>query len=234
MKKLTTIAIAVIMMTLFTPKVLALEPEQCGKAYGRFTNLSFVYSHLNQEGYPKLHSDIGFAFSKGNTYYLHKPIAGLLRFGIDATWVDLSYAKYKVEERLIGYTEAYNKFNVNEIDYGMQIGASATVNLFKRFQTNAYFRYSPTLLLMVNNSEIQAGFANLFNTGLAVTYGRVGLGIEERFGSSKMRSYFLEEDEYNDDYNYDDDYNDDWTGIIGKRKLLTKLSSLRAFITFRF
>lgn len=211
------------LMLLFASKSYALDPDECGKAYGKYTNISFVYNHLDQEGYPKLHSDMGFAFTKGNTYYLHRPIAGLLRFGIDVAWLDLSYDNFKVKERLVDTELIINKFDIHDLDMGMQIGASATVNLFKRFQTNVYFRYNPSLVLMYNNDELQCGFANLFNTGVCATYGRVGLGIEARFGSSKMNSYFANEDE---------DVND-WTDVIGSRKLTTKFSGLRAYISFR-
>lgn len=224
--KITKTVFLTLLLALFVSKAYALDPDECGNARGKFTNLSFVYNHLDQEGYPKLHSDKGFAFTKGNTYYLHRPIAGCLRFGIDAAWMDLSYDNFKVEERLIGTQETVNSFDIHHIDMGMQVGLSATVNLFKRFQANVYFRYNPSLVLMYNNDELQGGFANLYNTGVCATYGRVGLGIEARFGSSKMNSYFA--NEY-DDY---DDVND-WTDIIGSRKLTTKFSGLRAYISFR-
>ncbi len=224
MTKTTKAIILTFMLALFAPKAFALDPDECGKAHGRFTNISFVYNHLNQDGYAKLHSDQGFAFTKGNTYYLNRPIAGCLRFGIDAAWIDLSYDNFKVEERLIGSDKTFNKFDIHHLDIGMQVGLSATVNLFKRLQANAYFRYNPGLAMMYNNDEAQWGFANMFNTGVCVTYARIGLGIEGRFGSSKMKSYFA-------NTNAD---GDDWTDMIGSRKVATKFSGLRAYISFRF
>lgn len=223
MNRIKFFLIALVMLIPFQ-SALALDAEECGKPRGRFTNLGFAYTHLNQEGYPKLHSDLGFSLSKGTTYHLHKPIAGCLRFGIDATWFDLTYENYKVREH---YLNDIDDFSIHHIDLGLQVGPSVTVNLFRRFQAHAYFRYAPTLALMYNNDELQAGFANMFTGGVCVSYGVIGVGIESRFGSSKMNSYFE-----NDDY-YDSD-SEDWTDAIGSRKVKTKFSGLRAYISFRF
>lgn len=215
---------------LSAPKAFALDPDECGKANGRYTNLSFVYTVLDQKNDQKFHSNVGFSFTKGTTYYVTKPISGFLRVGIDATWVDIAYTQYKVEERYFAsYDNSYHSiddYSIHELDFAMQVGVSATANLFKRMQANVYFRYSPTMTLMANAEELQAGFANFFNPGIAVTYGRVGLGIEARFGFSKMQSYFADDDS-------DDDYSD-WTDAIGKRKISTGFSGVRTYLTFRF
>ena len=43
-------------------------------------------------------SDFGAAIVWGKTYYLHKkPLAGMIKFGIDWSWMDLNYAQYKLE-----------------------------------------------------------------------------------------------------------------------------------------
>ena len=34
------------------------------------------------------------------TYYLHKPLLNMIKFGIDATWFDISYAKYSEPMRM--------------------------------------------------------------------------------------------------------------------------------------
>lgn len=47
-------------------------------------------------GNQKAKLDAGFALHMGRTYYLHKkPIANMIKFGIDWTYFDISYAKYK-------------------------------------------------------------------------------------------------------------------------------------------
>ncbi len=213
-----------LMLAMTCQNAFALDAEKCGKPRGRFTNLSFAYSHLDQEGYPKLHSDVGFSLSKGTTYHLHRPIAGFLRFGIDAVWFDLTYDNYKVRKHSLYDIDEYS---IHHIDLGLQAGPSVTVNFFRRLQATAYFRYNPTLALMYNNDELQAGFANMFTGGVCVSYGIIGLGIETRFGSSKMKSYFENEDFLDSD-------SEDWTDVIGSRKVSTKFSGLRAYISLRF
>lgn len=222
MRRILAFSAALMLLMALATNASALCREECGEPRGRFTNLGFAYSHLNQEGYPKLHSDVGFSLSKGTTYHLHRPIAGFLRFGIDAAWFDITYDNYKVKEISIYGTDEYS---IHHVDLGLQVGPSVTVNFFKRLQATAYFRYNPTLALMYNNDELQAGFANMFTGGVCVSYGIIGLGIESRFGQSKMNSYFQ-----NDDF-YD---SDDWTDAISSRKVKTKFSGLRAYISFRF
>lgn len=46
---------------------------------------------------PDLKSNYGASFTTGRTFYLHKPIGGFLRFGIDVTWFDLNYTNADFE-----------------------------------------------------------------------------------------------------------------------------------------
>lgn len=192
-----------------------------GSPTGRYTNLAFAYSNFKQENYPSLKSDYGFSLIKGTTYYLHKPIAGLLRFGIDATWTDITYTNYKVNEYYSLYEEP-EKYSINQIDVALGAGLSATVNMFKHFQASLYFRYNPTFQMLLNHSEFEGGFANMFSYGLNATYYRVGVGIEGRFGKAKTKTYL--------DLS---DIEDAFTGTT-RHKISTSLSGLRAYICFRF
>lgn len=64
----------------------AQEPEAWRPKY---VNLSFVSQKLDFGEGEKLKSRFGAAFTTGRSYYLHKkPVAGMIRFGIDATWID--------------------------------------------------------------------------------------------------------------------------------------------------
>lgn len=226
--KKAIVCTALAFASLFTATpVFALDAEKCGKPRSRFTNIGFAYSRLDQDGYPKIHSDIGVNLTKGTTYFLHKPIAGCLRFGIDAVWADINYLNYKITEH---WELEDNKFDIHQLDLGMQVGLSATVNLFKRFQAQAYFRYNPCLDLMINDGEMQAGFGNMFVGSACVSYGIIGIGIESRFGFSKNKSFF----NMNELMGGDGD-DDDWSNPFGSgKKLKTTLSGLRAFIQFRF
>lgn len=225
MKKILVLALAAFFSLAGTTKSLALDPQECGKANGRYLDLAFVHMNMTQQYNPKLKSDYGFSFIKGNTYYLHKPIAGFLRFGIDATWTDITYSNYKVNEIYTFYDET-ESYSIHQVDVALGVGVSATANFFKRLQASAYFRYNPTFQMMMNHSEFQGGFANMFTTGVNVTYARIGLGIEARFGKVKTKTY-LDIDDI--DFDFED-------GIhFGEgRKLNTTLSGLRAYICVRF
>ena len=43
----------------------------------------------------RIDCDFGVSLTFGKTYYLHKkPLLNMIKYGIDATWFELSYAKY--------------------------------------------------------------------------------------------------------------------------------------------
>lgn len=57
------------------------------------TNLDIEDPEYGTLGYS---SQAAFSFSFGKTYYLHrKPIAKMIKVGLDVTWLDLNYARYK-------------------------------------------------------------------------------------------------------------------------------------------
>lgn len=72
--------------------------------YGRYKRISYVNQSMTRASYNGLPSvtwkpKSGFGLQIGNTYNLpHKPIGGILKFGIDATWFDVTYSKYKSAE----------------------------------------------------------------------------------------------------------------------------------------
>lgn len=205
-------------------KCFALDPDNCGNPTGKFTDLAFISTTLKQENNPDLKSNYGFSFVKGNTYYLHKPIGGFLRFGIDAVWSDISYTNYKVNEISSKYN-SIDSYNINQIDISAGVGASATFNFFHHLQASIYFRFNPTFEMFINDGKFQGGYASMFNTGVNVTYHRIGLGIEARFGKSKTKTYLDLSD-----MDYDEGFN-----LGGSNdKLATSLSGLRAYVCFRF
>ena len=103
----------------------AQEPEAWRPKY---VNLSFVSQKLDFGEGEKLKSRFGAAFTTGRSYYLHKkPVAGMIRFGIDATWIDLSYANYSREETYDdGYGTEIEKLTAHQAEIGMQVRNSAT------------------------------------------------------------------------------------------------------------
>jgi len=69
--------------------------------YGRYKRISYVVQNMTRAAYDGMPSTkwgpkFGVGLQIGNTYHLpHKPLAGIIKFGIDATWFDVTYAGYK-------------------------------------------------------------------------------------------------------------------------------------------
>lgn len=69
-------------------------------SHGRYKRISYVMQNMTRSAYDGMPSTtwgpkFGIGLQIGNTYYLpHKPLAGIIKFGIDATWWDLTYERY--------------------------------------------------------------------------------------------------------------------------------------------
>ncbi|MCM1310952.1 MAG: hypothetical protein NC301_08015 [Bacteroides sp.] len=62
---------------------------------GRYTRLGYAWSQTADEYSPADKSKFSFFLTKGTTYYFpKKPIANMLKIGIDATWFDIQVSKY--------------------------------------------------------------------------------------------------------------------------------------------
>lgn len=203
--------------------VMASNDQEDMPARTRFTNIGFSATTMKQDGLPKLKSDIGVNLSKGTTYYLHKPIAHRLRFGIEAVWADITYSNYKVTYIDPEYPEYFDKTNMHELEIGMQVGPAVNFNVHRNSELHGYFRYAPSFSGFYNGDEFEAGFANFFVGGASISWKCIGVGIEARFGSSKYKSYFSDSDE--------GDFLEEQSK---SNKIKTKFGGCRAYVTFRF
>lgn len=189
----------------------------------RFTNIGFSAITMKQEGQPKLKSDIGVNLTKGATYYLHKPIAHRLRFGIEAVWADITYSNYKVTYVDLDNPEYNDKTNMHGLEISMQVGPAVNFNVHRNSELHGYFRYAPSFSGFYNGDEFEAGFANFFVGGASISWKCIGVGVEARFGSAKYKSYFSSSDE-----------GDFLEGLSKPGKIKTNFSGCRAYVTFRF
>lgn len=169
MKKLFVIIVA---------SVVAVAAE----AQNRYINISFSGNDMSLEGFPKLKSNYGLSFTAGRTFNL---LGNNLRLGLDVSWIDLNYTNYKIKHITAAYTDNYF-YHQGEIS--MQIGPSLTFNPGYLYM-NVYGRYSPALSCMYDNADLYGNYATLFVTGGSVSYGRVGLGAEYRFGNCMYRNF---------------------------------------------
>ena len=77
------------------------QTEYNNAIWKRKKHISISFSAQNMEDADnplnmKFKSQAGFTFDWGKTFYLHKkPIANLMKIGLDWSWINLSFAKYK-------------------------------------------------------------------------------------------------------------------------------------------
>lgn len=179
----------------------------------KYRNIGFVNTSLEQEETPKLKSNYGVSFTVGKTFYLHKPILGILRFGLDATWIDLNYTNYKIKH--ITYWETENK-QYHQGEASMHIGPSITINPIGKLSIHGYYRYAPSFSVLYTD-DFHYNYATFFVGGASISYGAIGLGFESRHGKCK----------YN---NMDTDGGHDT--VCGNN--IIKYNGWRAYLTFNF
>lgn len=178
----------------------------------------------------KISSKLGGSLTYGRTFFLHKkPLGDMVRIGLDATFVDLSYIQYEDQNRTSTIAiEELSDLETQQAEFGMAFGPSVTIKPSKMLSIHTYFRYAPTYSLLYMNESLSGNLANYFVTGGAVSWGMIGVGIEARFGSCKYKDFtsgFLDSFEVDipDTIQIPD---------VGSRKI--KTSGMRAYLSLRF
>ena len=134
----------------------------------------------------KMKSDFAINYTNGRTFYLHEDeVAGLIRFAIDGTWTEFTYAKYTRPLPVEGKTKGY-KFH--QIDYALNVGPSVHINPIEDVFVHTYFRYAPAYSLFMGDKQVYGNYATYFVTGLSVSYNFIALGFEGRFGNCNYDS----------------------------------------------
>ncbi len=204
MKKVITVLAAIALFSNST----AFSQNKTTKQKSSYVNIAFVTENFSLPTTMTAKSDYGVAVSTGKTYFLHQePIGDMLKFGIDATWIDLNYGKYSMDfEDFLGHNfdtngdmlpdgviDADASSVLHQLQVSMQVGLSFTVDPIDKLSIHGYFRYAPTYAAQYDaEDEIYGGYSTNFVTGGTVYYGRVGLGAEYRFGGGDL-SYLGEQ-----------------------------------------
>jgi len=172
--------------------VLANGQTRPGKKY---LNVGYSSQTLrleeDKEGLFELKSKVGATFNAGRTYFLTKaPVAKLLNFGIDWTFIDLNYTQFKPSNEDFDEEESSK---VQKAEIGMQVGPSVHLSIQGGFSVSAYLRYAPSYSLMYADEEFSSGYAGLMVAGLSANYTAFGFGIENRWGSASHNFKLNEE-----------------------------------------
>lgn len=182
---------------------------QEGSFYRKYRNIGWTSMGVDSNGELQ-HSDIGVSYTSGRTYFLHgKPIAGILKIGIDATWSDITYSRYQGVRFNEGMPYAAKW---HQIEYSLHVGPSVALNPVGKLNINAYFRYAPTFSMRYSKGEdvaLMGNYATMFVTGGMVSWGIIGIGAEYRFGKCG------------------------YSNFIGSEASPAEMSGFRAFVSLR-
>lgn len=190
----------------------------------RFIGLNFVSSDLSVGDFPgKLKSSYGFAFNNGTTYLLHKkPFWGVLKIGLDATWIDINYVKYQstgIYDN--GYHGGYGNYGdygsyedylddeglgtgTHKLDIGLGVGPSLVyapfvnkTNALKDLKAKLYVHFTPSASALIidegGDSSVHWGFSPVINFGGLIQWKMLGIGAEGRWSSSKYSGIDVED-----------------------------------------
>lgn len=185
------------------------------KNRAKYFNIAYANQSLTWEDvHGTWKSKIAAGLTLGRTYYLHKkPILGMIKFGIDWSYLDLSFGmyenKYTFPDNYGGNGNYYYpEDNGNEDEYydeddnddlyqaeiGMQVGPSVTINPVDHLKISGYFRYVPCASVLYIDGEVSCNYASFFVCGGAISYKAISIGAEGRWGSAKYKSMFDTED----------------------------------------
>lgn len=208
MKRLVSILVAVFLA--FSTLMHAQDNENL-KINSKYINFAFSASSMKQGGNKSVKSKGGASITLGNTYFI-KPISigNVLRFGIDASWIDLNYDYFKVER------DHSASMVYDQIEVAVQVGPSLTLTPTDLIRMSGYFRYAPTLSFLLGNNHKEVSYGSYFVGGINVSYKFLGIGVESRFGTAEYRPLEL-------------------VGtIIERDRVKTNLNGYRIYLTINF
>jgi len=221
---------------------------------------SLKISNADNDG-AEVKSDFGVNIYRGRTWYFpKKPLAGMIKIGIDASFFDVTYAKLKdganAEQENSGetsggdnseyYTDEEEDFDINlgrhYINYSLAIGPSVTINPVSQLRAGLFFHYMPGVSALILDSKVSWGMQNTFRFGIHVDWSKFFLGFEGRWGSCKFSS--IDTDDIDSDpeigdvtiddssYDVDADYDPFENLTVAKQKM--KIKQFMLTIGMRF
>lgn len=191
---------------------------------------------------------------RGRTSYLHKkPLAGMIKFGIDWGFFDINYSKLKLKSVSTGISKTTRATSASEdgfddivtdgptnggmlsamgvnlgmhkIDESFHVGPSVSVNPWNKLIATAYFHVRPTASFIIQNDCFSYGFGCATAAGVSVAYKAISVGVEGLWGSVKYTQTSFGDD--------DDDSDEDSASLFDTKKFKLKQSNVRVYLAFR-
>lgn len=200
-------------------------------------------------------TDYAISLQKGKTAYLHsRPLWGMVKFGIDYGYMDLSYAKLKLKSigganssksagtRSTG-SEGFDDIvsedpsgsitdmlgidlGMHKFEYGWHVGPSVSVNPWDHLIIAAYFHAMPTFSGILENDEFSYGFGCATSAGISVAYKSIAIGVEGLWSKIKYKQTSFDDE--------DDSDSNDGTGLFNTKNFKLKQKGPRFYISIKF
>lgn len=183
----------------------------------------------------------------GKTVYFHpKPIAGIIKIGLDYSFLNLGYAKLKLNsvgpdtnnsdtfggnsDDGFGDIVADDPSNgslldginlgMHKFEYGIHVGPSISINPWNHIIVAAYFHAMPMFSGILENNKFSYGFGCAMMAGASVSYKLISVGVEGIWDTIKYHQTSFEE--------HDDD------NIFSSQKFKLKQGGPRIYVALRF
>jgi hypothetical protein len=173
------------------------------KFKAKYTNIAFAWQSLHTNfGYPEVDnlkmmmSDWGLSFSTGQSFVLNpEPLAGVLRVGIDATWLDFNIARLSPNPILginvipmewggaNGGSRERREFRFYQPELSVGVGLSFHLTPIGKLGLHTYVRYNPTASILSDfDTGTMGGYSSVIVFGGAISWDNISLGVEGRWG----------------------------------------------------
>lgn len=192
----------------------------------------------------------------GRTVYFHsKPIAGMVKIGLDYGLMDLSYAKLKLKTAGTsgpsfpsgsgtgasgdGFDDIVSAdpsgsvadllgidLGMHKFEYGVHVGPSVSINPWNHLVVAAYFHLMPTASGILENDQFSYGFGCAMSAGVSVAYKAISVGVEGLWSTIKYKQASFDDD--------DEDEGDGDLNLFTTKDFKLKQKGPRFYLAIRF
>lgn len=193
---------------------------------------------------------------RGRTVYFHsKPIAGMVKIGLDYGLMDLSYAKLKLKTTGTtgssstsgsgtgasgdGFDDIVSAdpsgsmadllgidLGMHKFEYGVHVGPSVSINPWNHLVVAAYFHLMPTASGILENDQFSYGFGCAMSAGVSVAYKAISVGVEGLWSTIKYKQASFDDD--------DEDEGDGDLNLFTTKDFKLKQKGPRFYLAIRF
>ncbi len=189
------------------------------KVWGRkrYWKLGFANPHMRRTdgGEMTWKNQFSVFVQQGRTVYFHpKPLFGMLKFGLDYGFCDLSYSKLKLKSIEVtepsapepgadtkpggGFDDIVSDepsgsigsllgidLGMHKFEYSLHVGPSISLNPWNHIIVAAYFHAMPTASGILENDKFSYGFGCAMAAGGSVAYKAISVGVEGLWSTIK-------------------------------------------------